>query len=109
MDTQANVKLGGVIARSWSDEAYKAKLMGSPIETLKEAGINVPDGNNVRVVEQSAGSASGGNGSVVSKEGDDFVLTLPMQPTDSDWKVEDEQLEAAAGGICCCCSSCWTF
>ena len=107
MNTQPNIQLGKVIAQSWSDAAYKARLMEAPAETLREAGINVPSGVNIRVVEQAISNE--GSRDLVSKEGEHFVLTLPLPPAaGSDSKIEDEQLEAVAGGICCCCSNSWS-
>lgn len=99
MDKQNNVEVGKVIAKSWSDETYKAKLMESPVEALKEMGINVPEGKSLRVVEQPAKNESE---SLVSQDGDDFVLNLPPPPPGFDQMIGDERLEMVAGGKCFC-------
>lgn len=44
----------GLIARCWADDGYKRRLLADPITTLQEAGIRVPDGVDVKVVENSA-------------------------------------------------------
>ena len=108
---ETKIKLGKVISQSWSDEAYKARLIESPVETLKEAGIDVPVGEKIRVVEQSANDETNDEktDTLISKEGDHFVLTLPLPPSDSDLEIGDEQLEAVTGGDFCCagCSRWW--
>ena len=104
---EAQIKLGQMIARTWSDEGYRAKLFESPHEVLREAGIDLPDGIGVKVVEQSGESADRGQLSVMEQQGEQFVLTLPRPPADDvDMELEDEALEAVAGGFCCCC--CWS-
>ena len=103
-----NAELGKVVARSWSDPAYKARLLESPDEVLKEAGIDVPEGNVIEVVEQAEDSKDRGRLSVVALENGKYVLTLPREPADGeDSELDDEQLAAMAGGICCCCDFCW--
>jgi hypothetical protein len=47
-------QLGALIARAWSDEAFKSKLLERPNEVLKECDIVVPDGTNLRVHANSA-------------------------------------------------------
>ena len=82
-----------LVARAWTDEAFKAKLLADPAAALKEAGIEVPDGMTVKVVE---------NTDTV------FHLVLPPKP---DVELSDEDLEelAAGGeykcGVACCSPS----
>ena len=103
----AKIKLGQLIARTWSDEGYKARLFEAPREVLREAGIDLPDEIVVRVVEQPAGSGDRGQLGVMEQQGEQLVLSLPRPPADdADMALEDESLEAVAGGICCCC--CWS-
>ena len=99
MDTQTSVKVGEAIAKAWSDDAYRARLIDSPNEAFREMGITMPDGTGIRVVEQADGGD--GNGSLFSKDGDGLVLALPPAPDGFDGKVGDELLEAVAGGGGC--------
>ena len=46
-----DVAFGKVIARSWSDEAYKERLLAQPREVLAEAGIRLPEGVEVVITE----------------------------------------------------------
>ncbi len=42
------------IARAWTDADYKAKLLSDPHAALAEAGVEVPAGTTVKVVENTA-------------------------------------------------------
>ncbi len=68
------------IARAWTDEAYKAKLLADPHAALAEMGVKVPAGVTVKVVENTA---------------DTHHLVLPMRP---DGELSDEDAERLAGG-----------
>ncbi len=74
-----------VVARAWSDEAFKAQLLSDPAAALKEAGVAVPDGVTVEVVENTETL---------------FHLVLPPRP---DEELSDEALEKVAGGGCPIC------
>ncbi len=71
---------GKVIAKAWSDEAFKARLLREPAAVLKESGIKVPEGEAVKVVENSP--------KVVH-------LVLPARPEE----LSDEELDQVAGGV----------
>jgi hypothetical protein len=43
-----------VVARAWSDEAFKQRLTADPAAMLAEYGIDLPEGVVVRVVEDTA-------------------------------------------------------
>jgi hypothetical protein len=68
-----------VVARAWSDEAFKQRLMAEPSAVLREAGIEVPAGRQVRVVEDTE--------QVVH-------LVVPQRPRD----LSDEQFDQVAAG-----------
>jgi hypothetical protein len=68
-----------LIAKCWTDEAFKRRLLADPAGTLKAEGIEVPDGVRMQVVENTA--------QVVT-------LVIPARPTD----LSDEVLGAVAGG-----------
>jgi hypothetical protein len=71
---------GLLVARTWSDEGFKRRLLAAPAVALAEQGIPVPPGVEVRVHENTA--------TVVN-------FTLPPQPSE---ELSDEQLDAVAGG-----------
>jgi hypothetical protein len=45
--------LGRVIARCWTDETYKSELLADPVKVLAAAGITVPAGTSVKVLEDT--------------------------------------------------------
>jgi hypothetical protein len=74
-------QMGQVIARAWSDPAYKARLLTDATSVLKEEGIDYGSGIEVRILENS-----------------DSVryITLPQPP--SEVELSEEQLGRVAGG-----------
>jgi hypothetical protein len=40
-----------VIAQAWQDEAFKKRLLAHPVEVLREAGLEVPDGMRAKVLQ----------------------------------------------------------
>ena len=71
---------GQLVSRAWSDPAFKQRLLSDPAAVLKEQGIDVGPGVEVRVVENTE--------NVV-------YLALPPQPSEG---LSDEQLDQVAGG-----------
>ena len=82
--TEQKNALAQLFAACWKDEALKARLMADPKAVLKEHGLDVPDGIDVKVVENA----------------DDCVhITLPAPPT-GHMDLSDDELSNAAGGAC---------
>ena len=80
--TEQKNALAQLFAACWKDEALKARLMSDPKAVLKEHGLDVPDGIDVKVVENA----------------DDCVhITLPAPP-DGHMDLSDDELSNAAGG-----------
>ena len=52
-DDKAATTHGRIVARAWRDPAFKARLLADPHGALKEAGVDVPAGVTVKVVEDS--------------------------------------------------------
>ena len=77
---KASAAHGKIIARAWRDPAFKAKLLADPHATLKEAGVTVPEGVTVKVVENTDTH---------------HHLVLPPKPTG---ELSDEDLDKVAGG-----------
>src|SRR5262245_19687256 len=71
---------GQLVARAWSDDAFKARLLAEPAPTLAEQGITMPPGVEIRVHENTPTMVH---------------LTIPPKPSDD---LSDEQLDSIAGG-----------
>ena len=66
-----------VIAKAWADEEFKSRLLAEPAKVLREQGIAVPEGVEVRIVENT----------------DKLVhFALPAPPSD---ELSEEQVELA--------------
>ena len=80
--TEQKNALAQLFAACWKDEALKARFMSDPKAVLAEYDMPVPDGIDVKVVENA----------------DDCVhITLPA-PHVGDMDLSDEELSNAAGG-----------
>ncbi len=82
-------KMNQVIAKCWSDESFKQKLLADPVATLKAEGVALPDGLSVKALENTDKV---------------FHLVIPAKPTD----LTDDDLDKVAGGsftadFCRCC------
>ena len=51
--TEEKNTLAQLFAACWKDEALKARFMSDPKAVLKEHGLDVPDGMDVKVVENA--------------------------------------------------------
>jgi len=80
--TEQKNQLASLFAACWKDEALKARLMADPKAVLAEHGMDVPDGMDVKVVENA----------------DNCVhITMPAPPA-GHLTLSDEELSSAAGG-----------
>lgn len=95
-----------LVARAWMDEDFKAKFMTEPLPFLQEAGVTLPDGVDVAVVE-------GADVPWKIEASEDaqratYMINIPPVPTD----LKDEDLSAAVrtqtaafcGSSCYCCA-----
>ncbi len=82
---------GLLVARAWSDEGLKERLIADPAAVLRENGIEIPYDVELRVVE---------DGPRVRH------LVLPASPADD---LTDEELTCSAGYDCFSglCGGCW--
>jgi len=79
-----------VVAKAWSDAAFKKRLLTQPAAVLKEAGVDVPEGLQLKVVENTERLAH---------------LILPPAPAGAE--LSEEALARVAGGIdTCLCAPC---
>jgi hypothetical protein len=83
MNDQRAKEIGKIIAKCWSDEAFKQKLLADPAATLKAEGVILPAGLEVQALENTAQT---------------LHLVIPVKPSD----LSDEQLESVAGGLSMC-------
>jgi hypothetical protein len=72
-----------VVARAWADAAYKKRLLAEPGAVLKEAGLELPAGVDVRVLEDT-----------------DCLVTFLLPPPPSGEELSEEELVTVAGGGC---------
>jgi hypothetical protein len=80
-----------MVAKAWTDPAFKSNLLTDPKAALAAAGISVPAGVALKVVENT----------------DKVIhLVLPARPNS---ELSDEALDKVAGGdgwssftMCCC-------
>ena len=70
---------GKIIAKAWSDPAFKKNLIKDPSGTLKAQGMEIPSGKRVVVTENTK---------------DTLCLILPEKPAG---KLSEASLEVAAG------------
>ena len=62
-----------VIAKAWSDPAFRARLKADPANVLKASGVPVPKGMKIVVVENTA---------------DVMHMVLPLPPSANSFEVE---------------------
>ncbi len=82
-------KIGQIIAKSWADDGFKQRLLKDPAAVLKEEGVHIPQGLDLRVVENTDSV---------------FYLVLPKPPICSD-ELSDEEMGKAAAGVAHPCNS----
>src|SRR3954447_17735135 len=72
---------GQIVARAWQDDGFKKRLIGNPSAILKEQGLELPAGVQLRLVENT----------------DQILyLTLPAKPREG--QLSDAELAGIAGG-----------
>ena len=81
--TEERNQLAELFAACWKDDALKQRFMSDPKSVLAEYDMDVPDGMDVKVVENSDNTVH---------------ITMPMAPRGNE--LSDEELSAAAGGTC---------
>jgi hypothetical protein len=84
---------GQIVARAWSDEDFKQRLLSDPRDVLTEYGLEMPDGAALRVVQDTP---------------EVHHLVLPVSP---EGDLADEELVGTAvmdsfSGFCGWCGRC---
>ena len=83
-----NRQLGEVILKAWTDPEFKQRLQSDPAGTLQEAGVSVPEGVNVQVLEES---------------GQQTYLVIPQKPANlqvSDFRSSDSSWCWSYNALC---------
>ena len=92
-----------VVGQAWADDSFKQRLFANPTATLKEYGVDMPAGLQVKVLEDTE--------EVPENTGTIVHLVLPARPSDED--LLEEELVGGVGGqavaYChhCGCYSCY--
>jgi Nitrile hydratase, alpha chain len=75
-------KMGSVVAKCWSDESFKKRLLADPAATLKAEGVKfeLPVGMTLKAVENTDNV---------------YHIIIPPKPAE----LSDEQLDKVAGGF----------
>jgi hypothetical protein len=79
--TDASDPYAAVMAQADNDPAFRQLLIADPVATMKAAGMAIPDGVAVKVVENT-----------------DTVMHLVL-PAVGTHELTDQDLEAVAGGV----------
>ena len=80
--TDETNKMNTLIAACWKDDALKQRFLSDPHAVLAEHGMDVPEGINVNVVENTDTTVH---------------VTLPAAPKEHS-ELSDAELANAAGG-----------
>ncbi len=48
-----NPQMSQIIAKSWSDAAFRARLLADPMKTLTDEGVSIPAGLEIRACENT--------------------------------------------------------
>jgi len=70
------------IAKAWTDDAYKAKLLDNPHVALSEVGVDIPADTSIKMIENTA---------------DTTHIVLPVAPVNAV-QLSPGELEKIAGG-----------
>ena len=78
-------KYAKLIAKAWSDEAFKERLLTDSRAVLEAEGIAVPPGVDVKVLEQTDTQ---------------FFMVIPKQPPDAGTVYAEERITADTACTC---------
>lgn len=79
-------KYAKLIAKAWSDESFKERLLTNSRAVLEAEGISVPPGGDVKVLEQTDTQ---------------FFMVIPKMPADLGTLSSEERIAANS----CCLSA----
>ena len=82
MAEEQGKQYGQLIAKAWSDEEFKARLLANPKDAMAEVGMDAPEGVEIEVVESTQEKA---------------YLVIPPKP---DGELSDDDLDKVSAGFC---------
>lgn len=85
MSEQIRKNWSKLVAKVWSDDALAQRLQNDPKAVLKENGIDVPDGMNITVHQNSPSQ---------------LHISVPSKHKEGN-ELNEHELETVAGGGCC--------
>lgn len=85
-------KIGQVITKAWNDESFKQRLLADTMAVLKEEGVDVPAGLEVRAVENTEKLVH---------------MIIPLKPASEEFKSTKLLLIAQDSGFHVIGCSCW--
>jgi Nitrile hydratase, alpha chain len=71
-----------VIGQAMSDPVFRKRLLADPVQTLRGAGFEVPEGVSIRVVEDTAA-----------------LMHVVVPASIGDDSIDERDLDAITGGI----------
>ena len=88
-----------IIAKAWSDDDFKARLLSDPKPVLDEYGIRDLDDFHVQVHEDP--NAQPGDWHIQGRGPNaTYIVAIPPKPSG---ELSDSDLESVAGAGCSCC------
>ena len=82
MAEERGKQYGQLVAKAWSDEGFKARLLTNPKAAMAEVGMDAPEGVEIEVVESTQEKA--------------YLFILPKPPVG---ELSDEDLDKVSGGF----------
>ena len=82
MSTDYNKAFSEIVARAWSDPAFKSRLIANPRAVAADYGFQLPDELEISVLENTAQK---------------IHIVLPHKPDEET--LTQQQLEAVVGGV----------
>lgn len=91
MNTQSNA-YSRLVTKAWTDPDFKTRLLADPKAVMAEAGLEVPEGIRLNIVEDTS---------------DVINLVLPTSPAGE--ALSEQDLEKVAGGTFSAIFSCYEW
>ena len=80
--------LQSIVQKAWKDPVFKQNLIANPKQTIESflgRSMNIPEGKNIAVVDQSNPAT--------------IFINIPAEPDMDDMELNEDQLDIVAGGV----------